>query len=35
MSNAAKIFDILTTGTNVPHNYFDISTKLFFWSISN
>jgi len=32
MSNAAKDFDILSYSTDlsVLHNYFDISTKLFF-----
>jgi len=31
ISNAAKNFDILTTGLNVLRNYFDNSTKLFFY----
>jgi len=35
MSNAAKIFDILTTSLSILHNYFDSLTKLFFWSVSN
>jgi len=30
MSNAAKNYDILVTGLNVLHNYFDSSTKLLF-----
>jgi len=30
MSNATKNFDILVTGLNVLHNYFDSSTKLLF-----
>jgi len=31
MSNAAKNFDISTTGLSILHNYFDLnSTKLFF-----
>jgi len=35
MSNAAKNFDILATSLSVPHNYFDSSTKLLFWTISS
>jgi len=35
MNNSAKNFDILATGLSVLHNYFDSSTKLFFWSVSN
>jgi len=30
MNNVAKNFDILATGLNAPHNYFDRSTKLLF-----
>jgi len=33
--NNAKKFDILTTSLNGLHNYFDNSTKLLFWSVSN
>jgi len=29
MSNVAKNFDILATSSNVLHNYFDSSLKLF------
>jgi len=29
MSNAAKSFNVLTTGLSVLHNYFDGQTKLF------
>jgi len=32
MSNVAKNFDILATNLSVLHNYFDSSTKLYFWS---
>jgi len=35
MSNAAKNFDILATDLSVLRNYFDSSTKLLFWSVSN
>jgi len=35
MSNTAKNFDILATSLNVLHNYFDISIKLLFWSVSS
>jgi len=35
MSNAAKNFDILATSLSVLHNYFDSSTKLFFWFVSS
>jgi len=35
MSNAAKNFDILATGSSVLYNYFDSLTKLLFWSISS
>jgi len=34
MSNAAKNFDILAT-LIILHNYFDSSTKLFFWYVSS
>jgi len=34
MSNVAKNFDILTTNLSILHNYFDSSTKLFFWFTS-
>jgi len=34
MNNAAKNFDLLATNLSVLHNYFDSSTKLFFWSVS-
>jgi len=30
-----KNFDILATSLRVLHNYFDNSTKSFFWSVSN
>jgi len=33
MSNVVKNFDILATSLTILHNYFDISTKLFFRSI--
>jgi len=35
MSNAANNFDILAIGLSVLHNYFDSSTKLFFWYVSS
>jgi len=35
MSNAAKSFDILVTSLSVLHNYFNSSTKLFFWFVSS
>jgi len=35
MSNAAKSFHILATGLSTLHNYFDNSTKLFFWPVSS
>jgi len=31
----AKNFDILAIGFGVLHNYFDSSTKLLFWFLSN
>jgi len=33
MNNTAKNFDVLATSLSVPHNYFDSSTKLFFWFV--
>jgi len=30
-----KNFDILAITSSVLHNYFDSSTKLLFWSVSN
>jgi len=35
MNNDAKNIDILATSLSVPHNYFDRSTKLLFWSVSS
>jgi len=35
LNNAAKNFDILATNLSVLHSYFDSSTKLLFWSVSN
>jgi len=35
VSNAAKKCDIPATSLSVLHNYFDNSTKLLFWSVSN
>jgi len=36
MSNATKSFNILATSlVSVLRNYFDSSTKLLFWSVSN
>jgi len=35
MSNAAKNFGILTIGLSILLNYFDRSTRLLFWSVSN
>jgi len=34
MSDGAKVL-ILTTSLSVLHIYFDSSTKLLFWSVSN
>jgi len=33
MNNNAKSFNILAISLNVQHNYFNTSTKLFFWYI--
>jgi len=33
MINIAKSFNILAISLNVLHNYFNSSTKLFFWDI--
>jgi len=33
MNNIAKSFNILTISLNILHNYFNTSTKLFFWYI--
>jgi len=35
MNNAAKSFDILAINLSVLYSYFDSSTKLYFWSVSN
>jgi len=35
MKYVAKNVDILATSLSILHNYFDNSTKLLFWSVSN